>query len=301
MPQRDFVVAPPFDFERSLKFSVKSRFETTENDRHPSLRRLLRVDNSIILAEIYFTGGIESPLGRVNWELLEGPRISGNKVVSAARRIVSGGLDLGGFYKRAEKVAVINKLALKYRGLKPILTPTVFEAAAWAIMSQQVNLSFANLLKMRLQEKFGRRYSFNGNVYYLFPEPESVSDATTGALKSLQFSSRKAEYLIGLARGAVANGRYLESLADLEYSAALERLRNIRGIGIWSANYILMRGAGHADCLPLGDSGLYRAVKNVYRLSEIPDNAWIEKAAAKFIPFRSLFTLYLWNSLTEGE
>ena len=113
----------------------------------------------------------------------------------------------------------------------------------------------------------------------------------------MQFSQRKAEYLIGLARICTEQNNFFESLADLPYKEAIEKLVAIRGIGAWSSNYLLMRGVGHLNCLPLGDTGLTRATKEVYNMRKKPDNGKIEKLANKFEPYRSLYTLYLWFSI----
>ena len=155
-------------------------------------------------------------------------------------------------------------------------------------MGQQVNLNFAYTLKKRITEKYGRTISIDNRKYALFPEPVKFKKVTVGQLRRLQFSTRKAEYLLGLSK-SVTNGEL-----------NLELLLTVRGIGIWSANYILMRGAGQLNCLPLGDSGLHRAVKNWYRLKNLPDHEKVKKLAKPFAPFRSLYTLYLWYSLLNS-
>ncbi len=295
-----FKIVPPYNFELSLKFSQRSRFEIVDQTEQNVLRRLYRVGESIVQAEISCQGGIENPSGQVKWNCVSGGKVEEEKIIALASRILSAGLDLNPFYNLAAKSRYMNDLTGKFRGLKPILTPTVFESAAWAIMGQQVNLNFAYILKKRLVENYGPKFRVDGNNQYLFPSPGDLSSANIANLRELQFSSRKAEYLSGLSASMRTDGLGLESLAALNYDEAVSLLMKIRGIGIWSANYILMRGAGHLDCLPLGDSGLHRAVKITNRLKELPDNAKVEKLAKKFIPYRSLYTLYLWFLLMEG-
>jgi len=295
-----FKIVPPYDFGLSLKFSQRSRFEIVDQTEDRILKRLLRVGKSVIFARMSCSGTVEKPRGEVSWECIEGRSPDNKKIEPIVAKMLSANLDLGGFYEKAESSKHIGQLAERFRGLKPIVTPTVFESAAWAIMGQQVNLNFAYILKKRLVENFGRKYNRDGQDYFLFPDPIDLAGAKIEALKRLQFSSRKAEYLTGLSSILKNNDSGLEHLAERDYNEALKELMAIRGIGIWSANYILMRGAGHPDCLPLGDSGLHRAIKIINRMKKLPDNAKVIKSANIFKPFRSLYTLYLWFMLMEG-
>lgn len=301
MPETTIDITPPFDFGLSLKFAIACRFESEGSDREKFLKRVIRFNNIPVMLTIRVDGGINHPLGRVYWNYPEGGRVAGEDIRKIAGRMVSAELDLKPFYKIARKSERFGKIIKKFHGLKPLLTPTVFESTAWAIMGQQVNLQFASTLKKRVVKKFGRILKINGDEYSVFPAPDDFTGAKNRDLLMLQFSRRKAEYLLGLADGIVKNHHFIESLREWEYDTALRHLLSIRGIGIWSANYILMRGAGHLDCLPLGDSGLYRAVKKIYKLKANPINSEIEEIAKEFVPYRSLFTLYSWYTLMEEE
>jgi DNA-3-methyladenine glycosylase II len=287
--------------ELSLRFSQRSRFEIVDKASSNILKRLLKIGDSIILAEISCSGDIEHPEGLVRWRYLKSDDIDEGSIIAVAHKILSAQLSLHPFYEVAKESKHFSKLINKFHGLKPLLTPTVYESAAWAIMGQQVNLNFAYILKKRLVEKYGRIYQIDGDEFHLFPEPPALAEASVDELRQLQFSTRKAEYIIGLSQLEMQNGSAFDSLSKLNYNEAISKLLEIRGIGIWSANYILMRGGGHLDCLPLGDSGLHKAAKSVFGLGKLPDNMQVEKLARKFIPYRSLFTLYLWYSLMEKE
>jgi DNA-3-methyladenine glycosylase II len=73
----------------------------------------------------------------------------------------------------------------------------------------------------------------------------------------------------------------------------------IRGIGPWTANYVLLRGAGHRDAFPIGDSGINRAVRALYGLERKPDVDYLTALGERWRPFRSLASFYLWRSLQE--
>ncbi len=301
MPTASFPITPPYNFELSLKFSRRSRFEIVDNTARGHLCRILKINSNSVFFDIWGDGTIENPQGRVSWVALDRKSINRSEAIAVARWILFANLDLNPFYQRGKKSKPVGALIDKFRGLKPILTPTLFEAAAWAIMGQQVNLDFASVLKKRLVEKFGKSFSHKWDNYFQFPQPEDLLGANVGMLQKMQFSTRKAEYIIGLAQ-VLKDGQLQKSrLAEMNYADAIEALQSIRGIGLWSSNYILMRGVGHLNCLPLGDSGLNRAIRQLYRLDSKPDNRTVEKLAEPFTPYRSLFTLYLWFSLIEGK
>lgn len=299
MTGAEIEIKPPFDMKLSLRFATACRFESEADCAEGRFHRLVRISGTPVLLTISTTGPVDSVVGKASWSFPEGGKVPGRKVLELARHIVSADLDLSPFYRLASQSEPMNKITGRFHGLKPILTPTVFESAAWAIMGQQVNLNFAHTLKMRVTRKYGRVININSREYDLFPEPEDFHKATVEHLRGMQFSNRKAEYLLGFSKLVSSGGLELEKTGALEYNEALNNLMTIRGIGIWSANYILMRGTGHPNCLPLGDSGLHRAAMKLYKLKKSPEKKRVERLAAPFAPYRSLYTLYLWYSLLD--
>jgi 3-methyladenine DNA glycosylase/8-oxoguanine DNA glycosylase len=77
-------------------------------------------------------------------------------------------------------------------------------------------------------------------------------------------------------------------------------LRGLRGVGPWTARYTLMRGAGFADCAPIGDVALAAALQKLVAADERPDAAEVERLMQPWAPHRSLATCHLWASLKEA-
>jgi 3-methyladenine DNA glycosylase/8-oxoguanine DNA glycosylase len=73
----------------------------------------------------------------------------------------------------------------------------------------------------------------------------------------------------------------------------------MRGIGPWTAQYILLRGGGFADCVPVGDAGLTAALQRLHLLPSRPDAKATQDLMARYAPQRSLATAYLWDSLKD--
>jgi len=297
MPRTEFRIIPPFNFDLSIKFCERTKFDVLDRNDKYCLKRFTKIDNTPVFIEIGCGGTADKPVGLAKWSYPEGGQIDENRISATAGKILSADIDLKPFYRKLDQSAKLKPLKKNLYGLKPILTATVFESAAWAIIGQQVNLTFATRTKIRLEKRYGKSIKTGGNQFFLFPDPGKIAGIRVTTLRNMQFSQRKAEYLIGLAKICTKENDFFESLSNSPYNKAIEKLTAVRGIGIWSANYLLMRGVGHLNCLPLGDTGLTRATKEVYNMRKKPDNDKIEKLARRFEPYRSLYTLYLWFSL----
>jgi len=298
MPTAEIKLVPPYDYEKSLGFCRRSRLEIIDRATSDSLIRIITVDGTPLLIEHKFEGPIDAPHFYINWQTLSTGYPKRAIVVDGVKRYLSADVDLRPFYRLANKDKRLKKIINRHYGLKSILTPTPYEAAAWSIIGQQINLNFAYTIKKRLTEKYGGRFEYEGEDFYAFPEPEKLGRIKIESLLKMQFSRRKAEYLIGFTKYILRNP-FFDRLHEIPYELAIDKLTAVRGIGLWSANYIMMRGVGHLNGLPLGDSGLNRAVQETHNMKERPDNETVEKLARPFAPFRSLFTLYLWYSLME--
>mgnify|MGYP001036456518 CR=1 FL=1 len=181
------------------------------------------------------------------------------------------------------------------RGLRLPLLPTGFDALCWGIIGQQIHLKFAASLRRELVEIAGEKI---GDMR-AHPTPESVANIDVATLASRRYARSKARYLIEAAQ-AVTQGRLpVESLADGSAIAAERRLTAQRGIGTWTARYVLMRG-GFGDAAPVGDSALATALQRLHQLPERPDAEQTARLMSAFAPHRSLATMHLWTYLKEG-
>jgi 3-methyladenine DNA glycosylase/8-oxoguanine DNA glycosylase len=113
----------------------------------------------------------------------------------------------------------------------------------------------------------------------------------------MQFSRAKAAYLIGAAQ-AVLDGRLpLAQLVDKSVTQIERLLLALRGIGPWSAHYVLMRSYGFLDCVPVGDAGLTASLQRFFKLEQRPDRSMTLALMEAFSPYRSLATFHLWQRL----
>ncbi len=217
-------------------------------------------------------------------------------VHAAALRMLGLSIDVAAFEARAARDPRMAALLARRRGLRLPLTPTGFDGLCWAIIGQQINIAFAGSLRRELLEIGGT--PIGGMRAH--PGPARVAEIAVGELTKRRFSRSKAEYLVGAAQ-AVAGGRLpVESLGDGSAVAAERDLTSIRGIGTWTARYMLMRGAGFADCAPVGDVALAAALQKITAATVRPNAMEVEALMLPFAPYRSLATIHLWASLRDA-
>jgi 3-methyladenine DNA glycosylase/8-oxoguanine DNA glycosylase len=163
-------------------------------------------------------------------------------------------------------------------------------------MGQQINIAFACALRREVLELAGDEV---GGLR-AHPTPERVAQLSVSELNARRFSRAKAEYLVGAAQ-AVAGGKLpLESLGEVSAVTAERSLERLYGVGKWTARYTLMRGAGFADCAPVGDVALAAALQRMAAAAERPSAQEVEMLMRPFAPYRSIATFHLWASARDA-
>lgn len=180
------------------------------------------------------------------------------------------------------------------RGLRVPQSTTPFEGLTWAILGQQVNLAFAYRLRQRVIELAGRPA---GGGLIAHPTAAAVAALDPADLVRRQLSRRKAEYLLDAARAIAAGDLPLDELARGPAPALERALLARRGVGPWTARYVMLRACGLADCVPVGDAGLAAALERFFALPARPGPEETEALMLPFAPHRSFATNHLWTSL----
>lgn len=167
-----------------------------------------------------------------------------------------------------------------------------FELALRAILGQQVTVKAATTLFGRFARAFGENIQtpFEG-LTHLAPEAERIARAKLQDLIDLGLTQKRAQTIHGLAKTLTAGELSLEPAADPE--AVMARLKELPGIGDWTAHYIGMRALRYPDAFPHGDLGLLKALQ----LRKPKD---VLVAAEGWRPWRAYAALHLWNSLNSG-
>jgi AraC family transcriptional regulator, regulatory protein of adaptative response / DNA-3-methyladenine glycosylase II len=218
------------------------------------------------------------------------------RVHEAAVRMLGLHSDVAGFERQCGGKGLLGPLIARQRGLRIPLTPGPWEALAWAIIGQQINLRFAVTLRRNLIAQFGVPHPSGLRAH---PAADAVASLQPEQLRALKFSASKAEYLLTAAR-AVASGELpLDGLRQTSAPRAARLLGSLRGIGPWTVQYAFLRGLGFPDCLPSADAGLAQGLKKL--LARRPIEMEIKELMAAYAPHRSLATCHVWASLKTGE
>src|SRR3954452_4801612 len=179
--------------------------------------------------------------------------------------------------------------------------PSPLECLVWAILGQQITLAFAYKMKRALVERYGERLVHEGHTYYLFPEAARLAEADPADLREIQFSRQKSEYVRSLS-GLVAEGRIAwDTLSALPSEEAIAELTTLRGVGRWTAEYVLMRGLGHPDVIPAADVGLQAAIGRAYGLGRKATEREVRELAEHWVPHRSYAAFAWWWSLSAAR
>ncbi len=188
--------------------------------------------------------------------------------------------DLAAFAAFAATEPVLANVVPQLRGFRPPLVPDPFETLVTSITAQQISLRAAFSIRNRLIERFGEPHA----VAYAFPTRKRLALARPEEIVAVGFSRRKAEYVVGLARGELdLDG--LALLPDEEVKAALVALP---GIGEWTADWFLARHLGRPAAWPAGDLALRKAVLHFYG-----GDTDVSAAGAHFSRFANLAAHYL--------
>ena len=210
--------------------------------------------------------------------------------------------DITGFYQRLSEHPVLNYMPESFSGLRLIGIPDLFEAICWCIIGQQINLTFAYKLKRRMVEAYGESIELNGRVHYLFPKPEVLATLEIEDLKAYQFSKQKADYVISTAKLIVSGELSKTELLNMDgREAQLKKLVSVRGIGEWTANYVLMKTLKDMNCITIGDTGLNSALEKHELVKNKKDKEEVRTFFDDFEGWKSYLNIYLWRSLSAPK
>ncbi|GEC90816.1 DNA-3-methyladenine glycosylase family protein [Brevibacillus brevis] len=291
-------LTPPYSFDRLLRrLETHPDTQIRVNKEKNSLERVFRIGLRPVLVHMQFVGSLEEPalryetqanLSTTDQQLLE-------KMI---RRTFSADLDLSVIYEQMREEKELAILTERFRGLRLMLDADLFQCMVKTIIGQQINLTFAANLTERLVTLAGEPVeNQNGEGIIAFPTPDAVARLTVEDLRSLQFSQRKAEYMIDFARAIVNETVDLERLWTMKDEEIITCLTSLRGIGRWTVECLLMFGMGRLDLLPAADIGLRNGIVLLYGMESKPNENDIRKLGEKWAPWRSIYCLYVWEAV----
>jgi DNA-3-methyladenine glycosylase II len=288
--------ATPYDFSQALGYLRRSPSAVLEEIGADWYRRTLTVGEQDLLVTVRSIGNLDWPKLSVEMEARE----LDERVVAEVTRQVTAAFSLDDdpseFLLVAASDPVLARLVNRFPGVRPVLIPNAYEALIWAIIGQQINVSFARKLKTTLIELCGRSFQ----TYPVMPSPETVASLEPEQLRRHQFSRQKIAYILETSQAIAAGDLDLAGLASLSHDDALAVLTHYRGIGRWTAEYVLMRGLGARDSIPAADLGLRSVIGRAYGLGRHATESEVRSLSSAWQPYRGWASFYWWTGLQAG-
>ncbi len=191
---------------------------------------------------------------------------------------------------------VMGRLQTRYPGLRPVCFFSPYEAAAWALISHRIRITQAARIKARLAEELGPAVELHRRTEHAFPGPSRLMQLETFP----GLFGHKVAYLHQLAQATLEGKLEATFLRRLSPEQALEHLKTLPGIGDFSAQLILLRGAGEPDALPTHEPRLARAITLAYGLDHLPTTQEAWQIAEAWRPYRTWGSLLL-RVMLEAE
>ncbi|MHB1484150.1 MAG: DNA-3-methyladenine glycosylase family protein [Saccharofermentanales bacterium] len=174
--------------------------------------------------------------------------------------------------------AAIDKIGMIEREVMP----EPFAAIIASIVSQQISNKAADTIWNRLTGLL------HGSM-----TPGSIATASMVEIQSCGMSMRKAGYIKGIADAAISGAVDFDSLQTLTDDEIITKLTALNGVGVWTAEMILIFSLCRPDVISYGDLGIRRGMMNLYGLDELP-KAKFDEYRKRYSPFGSVASLYIW-------
>ena len=293
---------PPYDFDLTASHAVHFRGRYgTENYDDGVFRRLLEINGSLYLISVRSIGTLNSP--NLEVELLA--NTLGSDIVDRVSHQIAWILgineDLNLFYHMAAEDQKLAPIVQALMGLHVPHTASVYEGLTMAILGQQTSSHVTRMLHTLLIETYGPSQEVGGCVWYAFPPAEALVTAGVSGLRAIKLSTRKSEYIVDIAARMASGELGLEKLHDQPDQEVVRLLTSIRGVGEWTAQWLLICSFGRSDGFPYGDLALQRTLGLLISGGNTFSSNQTLEYSRCWSPFRSYVTTYLFAALRSGR
>ncbi len=190
------------------------------------------------------------------------------------------------FLSKRDKV--MKKLIANYKDGNLITRNDVFFSLCKSIIGQQISVAAANSVFFKFKKKCKNKIN-----------PKTVSKLSFSSLKSCGLSKQKVKGIKELAKRTLNKSFKPSLIKNMTDEEAIEYLSDLRQIGRWSAEMILLFTFNRSNIWPLQDIGLLRAISNNYNKKYFPPKNFLNKLYKNFTPYCSVATWYLWRSIDD--
>ena len=304
MNHLNFHITPtaPYDFDLTVGsmtyFQARHAADMFEDGL---LRRVLSLGGKPALVSVRSVGSVDEPQLAVEARGDGLTKADADEAQRIIRRMLATDADIAAFYDMALDDEHLAPLVRNMHGLRPTCAPTAYEALVLAILGQQISTHVARMLRNLIIETYGERIVIDGETLHAFPHPETLADAGVEGLRAIKFSGRKAEYITGISERIARGELSLEAMRDLPDAELVDGLVALRGVGAWTAHWMLIRAYGRPDGFPHGDLALQRMMGElVGDGSQMPPDDALAYSE-RWAPYRSWVTAYMFGAGRMGR
>jgi DNA-3-methyladenine glycosylase II len=197
------------------------------------------------------------------------------------------------YWAKAKKILskrdkVMKKLIDNYKDGNLVTRNDVFFSLCKSIIGQQISVAAANSVFLKFKKKCKNKIN-----------ARTVSKLSFSSLKSCGLSRQKVKGIKDLAKRTLNKSFKPNLIKNMTDEQPIEYLSDLRQIGRWSAEMILLFTFNRSNIWPLQDIGLLRAISNNYNKKYFPPKNFLNKLYKKFSPYCSVATWYLWRSIDD--
>jgi DNA-3-methyladenine glycosylase II len=294
-PPLAFIIRPVPPFRLDLTAWALRRRARNVIDRWDgsSYRRVIRLGGLPTEIVVRQAGPSVQPRLMVTATPAPRDRLGRQRVRAIVDRLLGVRVDLSGWYRMAARDTRLRLLADRFRGLKPPRFPTIFETLVNAFACQQLSLEVGLELLNRLAAVCDVRRATADDAHYGFPAPRDVARLRPSRYQAIGFSKQKVHALLALARAIEGRRLDLEWLAREDDDEVCTRLLELRGVGRWTAEYVLLRGLGRLHVFPGDDVGAQRRLARWLGRPDSLDYAGVRRAVEPWQPYAGLVYFHL--------
>ncbi|HZU69727.1 MAG TPA: hypothetical protein VFA09_20810 [Ktedonobacteraceae bacterium] len=284
---------PPFDFFKTLGFLNGFGPTVGEQALAPdSLTKAVTLNGHAVAFELHSTGTIEEP--ELAYTLYSEQPLSEAECATMTDRMrffLSLDDDLRPFYEIGREDDAFAPMVERFYGLHQPKFLTPFEIACWAILGQRIPWRVAHKIKMAMVERWGSTITLPEGSYWGFPEPAQMAAVDNAELASVVRNERKVEYLRAVIQ--FFNEVDEQFLRYGDYDEVAAAIRGVRGIGEWSAHFIMVRGLGRMERVPAVDQELAKAAARIYNQGQMLAPSEMQVLLDRYGEYQGYWALYL--------
>ena len=188
----------------------------------------------------------------------------------------------------SQRDKIMRKLIHNYKDRSLVTRNDIFFSLCKSIIGQQISVAAANSVFLKFKKKCKNKIT-----------AKVVNKLSFTNLKNCGLSRQKVKGIKDLAKKTINKSFKPSLIKKMSDEEAIEYLSELRQIGRWSAEMILLFTFNRSNIWPLQDIGLLRAISNNYNKKYLPPKIFLNKLYKKFTPYCSVATWYLWRSIDD--